>query len=178
MTNWPTHSAVGQVDEEIIASARNGDPDALAAIYRQHGPPLMRLAWWLTGTREDAEDVLHDVFLGLPEALDRYDERGRFAAWLARITSRVALSRVRRQRHVVSMPEIDTATADQELTDRLTLDRAVAKLPSRLRTVFVLKVVEGYSHAEIANLLQIKVNASQVRLSRAVKRLRAMLIEE
>jgi RNA polymerase sigma-70 factor (ECF subfamily) len=60
----------------LIAEARTGSPDALAGLYLEHGAALFRLAYRLVGTREDAEDVVHDVFVGLPEALQRYEERG------------------------------------------------------------------------------------------------------
>ena len=78
-----------------VETIRAGSPDALAALYREHGHALYRLAYRLVGTREDAEDVVHDVFVGLPEALGRYQERGSFAGWLKRVTARLALMRLR-----------------------------------------------------------------------------------
>src|SRR5438876_11176990 len=80
----------------LITEARAGSPDALSALYLEHGAALFRLAYRLVGAREDAEDVVHDVFVGLPEALRRYEERGSFAAWLKRVTARVALMKLRR----------------------------------------------------------------------------------
>src|SRR2546426_12014227 len=77
--------------EAQIDAARTGDPEALASLYRTHGAVLYRLAYRLTGTAQDAEDVVHDVFVGLPKALGRYEERGSFASWLKRVTARVAL---------------------------------------------------------------------------------------
>jgi RNA polymerase sigma-70 factor (ECF subfamily) len=124
----------------------------------------------------DAEDVLHDVFLGLPEALARYQERGAFPAWLRRVTARVALTRLRvaRRRREVSL---DAAVGSgkavpDDLVARGDLERAIAKLPASLRAVFVLKEVEGLSHAEVAGTLGIRVGTSEVRLHRALKRLR------
>src|SRR5436190_14222986 len=82
-------------DAELVARARAGSPEALCSLYAQHARVVMTLACRRLGSRSDAEDVLHDVFLGLPEALRRYDERGRFEFWLKRLTARVALSRLR-----------------------------------------------------------------------------------
>jgi DNA-directed RNA polymerase specialized sigma24 family protein len=79
----------------LIAEARAGSPDALSALYLEHGVALFRLAYRLVGAREDAEDVVHDVFVGLPEALGRYEERGSFGAWLKRVIARVALMTLR-----------------------------------------------------------------------------------
>src|SRR6185436_9776510 len=82
---------------ELVVRAREGDAGALSELYARHGQTLMALAYRITGSRDDAEDVLQDVFLGLPEALRRYEERGTFESWLKRTTARVALSRVRRR---------------------------------------------------------------------------------
>jgi RNA polymerase sigma-70 factor (ECF subfamily) len=165
---------------DLIARAREGSPEALETIYVEHGDALMRLAYHLTGSAPDAEDVLHDVFLGLPEALGRYQERGAFAAWLRRVTARVALTRVRvaRRRHEVpleeSVPGARFASGDPPI-EHADLEHAIRRLPATLRAVFVLKEVEGLSHAEVAGVLGIRVGTSEVRLHRAMKKLREYL---
>src|SRR5215210_3996170 len=80
---------------ELISRVKSGDADALADIYARYSRVLMGTAFHLTGNAADAEDVLHDVFLGLPEALRHYEERGTIESWLKRLTARVALSRIR-----------------------------------------------------------------------------------
>jgi RNA polymerase sigma-70 factor (ECF subfamily) len=160
-----------------IDAIRAGSPDALAVLYREFGGPLYRLAYRLTGTREDAEDVVHDVFVGLPEALDRYEERGNFVGWLKRVTARVALMRLRgrRRQRLVPLETTDSGVTAPLDPATLALQTAVDALPERLRSVLVLKEIEGYAHAEVAELLGISVVASRVRLARALKRLRRML---
>ncbi len=59
-----------------LAALRRGDPDAIAVCYRAHAPRLIALAYRLTASTQDAEDIVHDVFVGLPEALARCEERG------------------------------------------------------------------------------------------------------
>jgi RNA polymerase sigma-70 factor (ECF subfamily) len=139
----------------------------------------MGIAYHLTGSAADAEDVLHDVFLGLPEALRRYDERGRLAAWLGQLTARVALTRMRRLARSREVPLGETReglrSSAGSLDDRIGLAAALHALPDALRLVFVLKVIEGHSHAEIASMLGITPGASEVRLVRAVKKLRILL---
>lgn len=152
------------------------DPDALAALYARYAPVMMRVAYHLTGSRADSEDVLHDVFLTLPDALRRYEERGRLEAWLVRLTARAALTRGRRHRRAAETP-IDNKAIGGPSThiERVDLQSALRALPSSLRAVVVLKEIEGYSHAEIATMLGISVGASEVRLCRAMKRLREAL---
>ncbi len=152
----------------LIAEARAGSPDALSALYLEHGAALFRLAYRLVGAREDAEDVVHDVFVGLPEALRRYEERGSFAPWLKRVTARLALMRLRRSKRRREVA-LDNAAGQAEPP---VTQAAVDTLPDLLRVVLVLKEIEGYGHAEIALLLGISEGASRVRLTRALKRLR------
>jgi RNA polymerase sigma-70 factor (ECF subfamily) len=172
----------GVASHDLIARARAGHAEALEAIYVQHGDALMRLAYHLTGSAADAEDVLHDVFLGLPEALGRYEERGTFPAWLRRVTARVALDRLRARRRRREVP-LNGATepgmpgSDGPLAQRSELERALRKLPHALRVVFVLKEIDGQTHAEIAETLGIRIGTSEVRLHRAIKRLRRHLQE-
>jgi RNA polymerase sigma-70 factor (ECF subfamily) len=163
-------------DAELAAGTRAGDMQALAGLYHRYAQTLMAVAYRLLSSREDAEDVLHDVFVGLPEALRRYDERGRLEPWLKRVTARVALSRLRSQRPGQDIDVEMAATVPVRTAEELiTLDAAVAALSPSLRAVLVLKEIEGFSHAEIAVMLGISKGASEVRLHRAVAALRTML---
>lgn len=165
--------------DSLIAQARQGHPDALTRVYREHAPALIALAFRLTGSRADAEDVLHDVFLGLPEALAHYEERGSFGSWLKRVTVRVALSRLRTQARFreVELEESISAPTENETTDLERVQRAIRALSPALRAVFVLREIEDYSHGEIAAMLGISARASAVRLHRAIRILREALGE-
>jgi RNA polymerase sigma-70 factor (ECF subfamily) len=88
--------------------------------------------------------------------------------------------RADRRRHRATPSMEGHASAEIALDDpalRLTLDDAVARLPDRLREVFVLRVVEGYAHHDIASLLGISESSSKVRLHRAIQRLQRTLRE-
>jgi len=151
-------------------------PEALEALYAAHAPAVFRIAWRLTGNRQDAEDVLQDVFIGLPEALHRYRETGHFAGWVKRVAARLALSRSRavRSRAEADLPN-DLAHpegADDATARRLLLEETLAQLPRPLRAIVVLKKIEGFSHEEIAETLGITPGASRVKLARAMERLR------
>ena len=166
---------------QLVRRARDGSADALSDLYARYGNTLMAVAFRLMGSRADAEDVLHDVFLGLPEALRRYDERGALEAWLKRVTARVALTRLRSRGRAgeVSFDDDDVPPPShgnmERLADLIAVQRAIDALPDALRVVFVLREVEGYSHAEIGELLEITTNASEVRLHRAIRALRRTL---
>jgi RNA polymerase sigma-70 factor, ECF subfamily len=153
--------------------------DALSAVYREYASALLPLAVRLTGGRSDAEDVVQDLFVGLPKALARYDDRGRFLPWLKRLTVRAALIRLRsgRRRRETGLVEVESLWTGDTAEDTSLRD-ALDHLDPDDRAIIVLKVVEGYSHEEIATLLGIRRGTSEVRLHRAMERLRSALKEE
>lgn len=161
----------------LAEAARGGSSAALGDLYGRFGPALFRLAYGLTASKEDAEDVVHDVFVGLPEALQGYEERGRLDAWLRRLTARVALMRLRslRRRSEVLLESDAVGATGAPGAEGIELQAAVDSLPAPLRSVLVLKEIEGYSHAEIGEMLNISTVASRVRLARAMARLRRLL---
>jgi DNA-directed RNA polymerase specialized sigma24 family protein len=85
----PRAPALGDPDTATggLAALRAGQPDAIALCYEAHASALLALAYRLTGSRDDAGDIVDDVFVGLPQALRNYEERGQFGTWLKRITA-------------------------------------------------------------------------------------------
>lgn len=61
---------------ELIRQTAAGVPEGIAGLYRLYSGHLLRLGWRLTGSRHDAEDIVHDLFLGLPEAIRSFEHRG------------------------------------------------------------------------------------------------------
>ncbi|MEO5800131.1 MAG: sigma-70 family RNA polymerase sigma factor [Gemmatimonadales bacterium] len=162
---------------------RQGDPAAIAAVYRDHAPGLLRTLTAMLGERSEAEDVVHDLFVGLPEAMGRYQERGQFGGWLHRIAVRMAISKLRRRgrRGEVAIEAADgigsRATGDSVATS-ITVTAALAALPESLRTVVVLREYEGWPHREIAAHLGISEGAVMTRHCRALQKLRNALKED
>lgn len=158
--------------------ARQGNRDALGRLYAQFAPRLLRVIWRTVGNREDAEDVLHDMFVGLPKALSRYEDRGRLDAWLAGCATRAALmhlrSRGRRREESLSPAQQFIAASRPDLgPEVLELEVRIAALPTGLRSVLVLRQIEGLTHAEIAAALGISEGNSRIRLARALEQLNA-----
>lgn len=169
------------VSDEATLAARvvRGDRDALGALYERCGGTAYAAAFRLLDERSDAEDVTHELFVRLPRLLAGWDPaRGTLGPWLRRVAVRLALMRLRsgRRRREVDVASVASLVSRvEEPHDRMTLDTALARLADEHRLVFLLKEVEGYSHAEIAELLEISVRNSEVRLFRARQALRALL---
>jgi RNA polymerase sigma-70 factor (ECF subfamily) len=168
-------------EQSLLTLARAAAPDALAVLYRRHGAELYAVALRLTHSQQDAEDVVQDVFLGLPEALRRYDGLGPIQVWLRQVTTRVALMRLRRRRRRERRESRATHAGrprrdlTEDVVNRVDLENALAEVPEPLRTVFVLKEMQGYSHQEIGAMLGVTPQLSAIRLYRARKRLARIL---
>jgi RNA polymerase sigma-70 factor (ECF subfamily) len=163
-----------------LNALRRGDPEALAMAYQRHAGEIHRTLTGFLGDPTEAEDVLHDLFVGLPEALRRYEERGVFGAWLRRVALRMALQRLRKERsrlevRAESLAPIGQRARAEGLADQLAVHRALAELPEGQRTVVVLRELEGWPHSEIAAFLGLRVGAVMTRHCRAMQRLRILL---
>ena len=162
----------------MIERARDGDLVALEALFRRHGAEVFRVALHLTASPDDADDVVQDVFIGLPEALRTLADSASLAPWLRRVAARTALMRMRgerRRRQSTLEDTVATRAVSDGGLEEMAISDAISALPADLRAVFVLKEIEGYSHAEIAALIGTSVANSEVRLHRARRKLRERL---
>ncbi|MXX69769.1 MAG: RNA polymerase sigma factor [Gemmatimonadales bacterium] len=165
-------------EAHLVRRVADGDREALRALYEEHSDTVFAVAYRLTDSSPDAQDVLQDVFAQLPAALKNFDRRSSLGTWLRVVATRAALQLVRAGQRLRELPTgQERASSPPLLLDTIALERALAALPAKLRTVIVLKEIEGYSHKEIADFLDISPSASMARLSRARASLRAALGE-
>ena len=173
-------NGAAQTDLELVEHARRGVSAAIAELYKRYAADLFRLAFRMTSSTADAEDTLHDIFLGLPELLRRYEHQDRLLAWLRATTIRLIWTKMRRERRhdrqSGSWSEAENVAAPTpDPWGAMDLERSMSLLPDALRTVFVLRQLEDFTHDEIAKLLGITSGASRVRFLRALRRLRQLL---
>jgi RNA polymerase sigma-70 factor, ECF subfamily len=169
-----------ELSESALARrVADGSTIGLGMVYARHGNTLYRIARRMLTTSADAEDVVHDVFLGLPRAIRTFDGTGTLEGWLKRVTIRAVLMRMRHQRSQDDLwaklkTHWTSDVACRPLTDRISFHDALATLPPVWRAVTSLKL-EGYSHAEIGEMLELTEAASKQQFYRATKRLRELL---
>lgn len=178
MTTTPLRAAEPALpDSSLLDRLRRGESAALTETYHRHAAELLALACRLTGSTADAQDIVQDLFVGLPDALARYEERGQFRPWLRRLTVRLALMRLRstRRRRETDLDAAQNTGPERDTGRGLDVWQGLARLPEEQRCIVILKLVEGYSHEEIAQLLGIRRGTSEVRLHRALTRLRHLL---
>ena len=170
-----------------VSRARNGDQMAFEQLYRAHSGRIYALCWRLCGgDRALAEDLLQEAFVRAWNKLELFEGKSAFGTWLHRLAANVVLSDRRiRMRRVHSEQSLDeaverTAVGARDVTADLSadLERAIAALPERARTVLVLYDIEGYAHAEIAELTGMAVGSSKAQLHRARQLVRNALEAE
>lgn len=172
----------GEKDEILAARAAGGDRGAYDALVTRHRGAVYRLCWAATGNHADADDAAQETFVRVYRSLPSYDPERPFGPWLRKIAWNCGLN-VRRdgnagvQRGACNEgPEVaDPAPGPEESAagneERRRVSGALAALPDELRTVMVLRAVEGLSYAEIASVAEIPAGTVMSRLSRARKRL-------
>lgn len=175
-----------------IEALRDGNPQAMAALFEAHADRVYRLALSLLRDPSAAEDVVQETFLQAMTHLERFEGRASLGTWLYRIAHNASIDRLRRRDEdplpgeseddaPAPMPHsfVDWAwTPEQILGEREArkqLDDAVERLPESLRVVFLLRDIEGLSTEETADALEISLGAVKVRLHRARLTLRETL---
>ena len=167
-------------DETLLPLARRGDPKAQEALYRAYQAQVYGLARRICRTREDAEDVLQETFLEVFRSIGQYRGDGSLWGWVRTIASSKALMRLRRNKYR-DTDELndDVAMPRREDTGlRMDLEAALERLSDTARAVVWLHDVEGYTHDEIATMMNRTVSFSKSQLARAHARLRLWLGEE
>ena len=167
-------------EPEFVERLCAGEPGALAQAYDRYAAMVYRIGYRLLGETADAQDLVQDVFAGLPRAARSFEGRSSFEQWLRRVATRTALMVLRQRRVQRRGAErlgrtMSRSSSGDTPAARMDLESALRALDERLRVVFVLREIEGYSHQEIAELLGLGVGTTRVRLHRARRRLRAYL---
>lgn len=175
-----------------VERAQSGDVKAFERLYRQHVGQIYALCLRMTGEAQEAEEMTQEAFVRAWEKLDGFHHRSAFGSWLHRLTVNVVLVRWRgrRRRRDRVVPFGDVAPVDGPELEELAppeghkmqppgqgmdLERAIARLPTGARTVFVLHDIEGYRHRDIAEMTGLSVGTCKAQLHRARKLLRERL---
>ena len=175
-----------QVSEEetaLAARAHAGDLDAFGQLVDQYAPQARRVARAVLGNVDDGDDAAQDGFLSALRNLGRYDPSRPFGPWLMRIVANAAVDRRRRKKvravEALSPTLPSSGPGPASETDRRammdTLDRALKRLPERQRLAVTLFDVEGYAHAEIAEMMNVPQGTVRSDVFHARRALRSAL---
>jgi RNA polymerase sigma factor (sigma-70 family) len=166
-------------DRETIRRCLAGDMSAYRLLYESHKDVLYNVALRIHRNEQDAEDSLQEAFVRIFKSLPRFRGECRFSTWVYKILMNTCLTKLRKTRHPAeSLDRLENrppAGAGGDVTAKMILEQEIANLPLGFRTVFVLFEVEGFSHDEIAKMLDITEGTSKSQLHKAKRVLRKRL---
>jgi RNA polymerase sigma-70 factor, ECF subfamily len=176
-----------RVDQNLAARCRRGELQAFEELYKLHSSRLYSVAYRMTGSAADAEDLLQDIFLQVHRRIDTYRGEAALSTWLHRLAVNACLDFLRskqgrRQQATDSLEDLDgveptahPSWRPDAVLNRMDLERAVAQLPPSYRQAFLLHDVEGLEHHEVSELLGIAEGTSKSLVHKARMRLRTLL---
>lgn len=157
--------------KNIIKECQQNNAKAQADLYELYAPKLYATSYKYSSNQQEAEDNLHDGFLTILQKIGQFKHQGSFEGWMKRIVINTVLQKYRKEKVFPLIKEdIEDEVVIEIEDDNLDLEtllNSIQKLPNRYRLVFNLYVLDGYSHKEIAKLLNIAEGTSKSNLSRA-----------
>jgi RNA polymerase sigma-70 factor (ECF subfamily) len=177
-------------EAEAIGQAQQGDAAAFEYLYKSHCRRVYSLCLRMIKNRAEAEDLTQQAFLQLFRKIGTFRGESGFSTWLHRVTVNIVLMHLRRKKPIeipfedLYRPSLDDedprerGSSDTSMfgaIERFNLMRAIRKLPSGYKQVFLLHDVVGYEHSEIAGLLGCSTGCSKSQLHKARRRLRRLL---
>lgn len=168
--------------QDLIARCRHGDQQAHFQLYKLYSKAMYNVGYRITGSEEEAQDVLQEAFTSAFRNLEYYRGDAAFGAWLKRIVINKALTALQKRKFDRIPEGEDWDLAEEEDTEpysySLTVERVkkgIQQLPDGYRAVLSLYLLEGYDHQEIAEIMNISESTSKSQLNRAKNKLREFL---
>lgn len=157
--------------EQLIHNCKKQDIKAQEQLYRLYANKLFAVCLKYSNSYQQAEDNLQDGFMTIFDKIVQYQDKGSFEGWMKRIMINTTLQKYRKQsvfeivdEELLKEPALEI---DEEVVSIDYLLEIIHELPDRYRQVFNLYALDGFSHKEIAQMLQISIGTSKSNLARA-----------
>ncbi|MCK0156060.1 RNA polymerase sigma factor [Cellulophaga sp. F20128] len=167
-------------EKTLIKKAAQADREAQERLYTTYAPKMLSVCRQYVKDLQFAEDVMVGGFLKVFTYLDTFKFEGSFEGWVRKIMVRESITFLRKKKPIVFDDEVFERSAPKHITSAPDLDveqvqMLIDALPNGYKIVFVLYAIEGYSHSEVAEQLQISENTSRSQLFKARKMLQEQL---
>jgi RNA polymerase sigma factor (sigma-70 family) len=169
-------------EAEIIKGCVEKNIRCQRLLFDAYAGRLMTICLRYASDTPEAEDMLQESFIKIFDAVDQYRFEGSFEGWLKKVTVNTCLKTLQKRKIKftgISMLEITAETTQQQAIGNLTeneLIKLISNLPDGYRIVFNLYVIEGYSHDEIAQMLNIETATSRSQLVKARRMLQKQIL--
>lgn len=177
-----------KTESEIIARVLSGDRQAYALLVEAYKGPIFNLAYRMTGSREDADDLTQDIFIRAYQKLQQFDQSNKFFTWLYTIGINLIRNHLKKNaRDVSHLAAADSVLESQTqgnergegdgLSDdrMIRLEKIIQQLPVDLREAIILKFIQDLTFEEVANITGDSVSAVKMRIYRGLENIKQML---
>ncbi len=186
----PMQTEINLTEAEAIRKAKDGDAAAFEYLYNLHCRRVYGVCLRMVKNQAEAEDLTQQAFLQLFRKIGTFRGESGFSTWLHRVTVNIVLMHLRRKKPTELLAEDlertspngegprEHGSSDTSMLgaiDRLSLMRAIRKLPAGYKKLFLMHDVIGYEHSEIAGLVGCSTGCSKSQVHKARKRLRRLL---
>jgi RNA polymerase sigma factor (sigma-70 family) len=172
-------------EEAILKGCLNNDASAQRELYNKYSPKMLAVCYRFAHNREDAEDMLQEGFIKVFLQVHTFENRGAFEGWIRRIIVHTCINILKKNKKFNESIDIIHATGVQVREESVSaiiqakqVVECIRLLPIGYRTVLNLYAVEGYSHREISNMLDIEESTSRSQYTRAKAMLEDILIRK
>jgi len=175
---------VASNEAQLISEAAQGSTGAFAELVRLYRMQVIRTAYGVLGSQDEAEDVAQEVFLKVWHSLNTFQRETSFSSWLYRITLNTAIDVLRHRKEEVGLdidyvsPTIRPEEAALRKDNQQRVREAIAKLPENARIALTLREFEQLSYKEISEILQIPIGTVMSRINYARVSLKKILSGE
>jgi len=159
--------------EQLIKGCKKNDRTAQSELFTQYKDILYFISLKYSRNAAEAEDNLHDAFMVIFDSIKKFENRGSFEGWMKRITMFKAIDRYKKNKYVPVAILEETQVAEELIETNIqnvsldTLLHCIQELPDQYRLVFNLYQLDGYSHKEVARILNISEGTSKSNYHRA-----------
>ncbi|HYK47441.1 MAG TPA: sigma-70 family RNA polymerase sigma factor [Parafilimonas sp.] len=172
-------------EQAILAGCLNNDPVAQRELYNRYSPKMLSVCYRFAPHREDAEDMLQEGFIRVFTQIQSFRNSGSFEGWIRRIIVHTCINFLKKHKKFnesLDLAYVVNIQVKEETVPSLMLARQVVEcirlLPVGYRTVLNLYAIEGYSHKEIADMLDIEESTSRSQYTRAKTMLESILVKK
>jgi RNA polymerase sigma-70 factor (ECF subfamily) len=169
-------------EELILQGCQKNDAAAQQVLYQKYSPKMLSVCYRYAKSREDAEDMLQEGFVKVFLQIRRYENRGSLEGWILRIIVHTCINHLKKYKKFNDVVDLAYESNIMIREDNIPgivqakqIVECIRSLPIGYRTVLNLYAIEGYSHKEIGNMLDIEESTSRSQYTRAKNMLEEIL---
>ena len=168
-------------EAEIIKDCKRGNQKGYKALVDKYAPMLMGICLRYMQNEFAAKDVLQECFIKIFQNIPNYKPKGSFEGWISKIAVRSSLIALRKKKN--GFAYLETVQEEWKYDPKIEIElneedilKMIHMLPEHYRVIFNMSIIEGYTHAEIAKMLQIPESTSRTKLTRARRKMQEIYL--